>query len=138
MIILDTNVVSEYTRSDCDRRVLRFVSAILLREVWITSITTAELLDGIALMPDGRRRRELSGITARVVEQELGGRVLAFDRLDSVEYASVRALRARAGRPIDVMDAQIAAIARRHRATLVTRNVRDFEGCGIEVVNPWE
>ena len=138
MIILDTNVVSEYTRSDYDRRVLRFVSAILLREVWITSITTAELLDGIALMPDGRRRRELSGITARVVEQELGGRVLAFDRLDSVEYASVRALRARAGRPIDVMDAQIAAIARRHRATLVTRNVRDFEGCGIEVVNPWE
>ncbi|AXH36937.1 type II toxin-antitoxin system VapC family toxin [Humibacter sp. BT305] len=138
MIILDTNVVSEYSRSDCDRRVLRFVSAILLREVWITSITTAELLDGIALMPDGRRRRELSGITARVVEQELGGRVLAFDRLDSVEYASVRALRARAGRPIDVMDAQIAAIARRHRATLVTRNVRDFEGCGIEVVNPWE
>jgi toxin FitB len=137
MIVLDTNVISEVVRSSGDARVGRALAGMLERQVYTTATTVAELLGGVATMPVGRRQRELADAIGRVLETRIQGRIVPFDRAAAIEYAAVVAGRTRAGRPIDAMDAQIAAMVRVHDAILVTRNVRDFEGCGIEVVNPW-
>jgi predicted nucleic acid-binding protein len=72
-----------------------------------------------------------------MIGEDFGGRILPFDSPAAVAFAEIAAQRRQAGRPISQADAQIAAIARSRGATLATRNVPDFEGCGIEIVNPW-
>ena len=73
-----------------------------------------------------------------IVGEDFIGRILPFDSRAAIAYATVSAARRRAGRPISTADAQIAALARSHGATLATRNLRDFEGCGVEIINPWD
>ncbi len=106
--------------------------------LFTTAITEAELLYGIALLPDGRRRKGLTSFVDLMFAEELAGRVIPFDSAAAREYADIAASRRRAGRPVPDADTQIAAIVRSRGATLATRNVSDFAGCGIAVVNPWE
>jgi predicted nucleic acid-binding protein len=73
-----------------------------------------------------------------MIDEDFAGRVLAFDSAAARIYAIIASDRRASGRPIMEADCQIAAIARVHRAVLATRNVRDFEGCGIEIVDPWQ
>lgn len=137
MIVLDTNVISALLRLPVDTGVAAWLSAQSGRALHTTSITVAELYFGVGIMPTGaRRQRLLSGISGYFDEFE--GRILSFDHGAALEYAALAAQRRRDGRPISVQDAQIAAIARAHRATLATRNTRDFAGCGIELVDPWQ
>ena len=93
---------------------------------------------GIALLADGKRRRALESVVSSIFAEDLAGRVLPFDSAAAREYAVIAAARRRAGRPIAEADAQIAAIARSRGATVATRNVEDFTGCGISLVSPWE
>jgi predicted nucleic acid-binding protein len=102
-----------------------------------TAITEAEIFLGLELMPKGQRGYDLEKATRRMFQVILSGRVLPFDRAAAHAYALVVAERQRLGRPIKQPDAQIAAIARSRGASLATRNVRDFEHCGINVINPW-
>jgi predicted nucleic acid-binding protein len=103
----------------------------------VTAITVAELLYGIARLPDGARRARLADGVRDMIDERLGGNVLAFDGGAALHYAGIVADRDRADRPIGVADGQIAAICRAHAATLATRNVRDFEAAGVPVVDPW-
>lgn len=102
-----------------------------------TSVTRAELMYGIEIMPPGRRRDLLSCVARDVFDIELGGRLLAFDRDAADAYAVIRSIRRSAGRPVGLADVMIAAIAHSRGAILATRNVRDFVGCGVDIVNPW-
>ncbi len=106
--------------------------------LFTTTITEAELFYGIALLPDGKRRRSLASVVSLVFAEDLAGRVLPFDSAAAREYAEIAATRRRAGRPISEADAQIAAIARSRGAAVATRNVEDFAGCGLVVVSPWQ
>ncbi|KFI49705.1 type II toxin-antitoxin system VapC family toxin [Bifidobacterium biavatii] len=138
MIILDTNVISEIiSKRSPDRNVEDWVIATSLHEMHLTSITIAELLYGLALLPESRRRYRLEHTVLACVDtfQE---RTLPFDRQAAPYYGSIVATRRKIGRPIGVQDAMIAAIARSRGATLATRNVKDFEHTGVTLVNPWE
>lgn len=137
MIVLDTNVVSELMRPSPSERVVRWVRQQAPGNLYITSIAQAEILHGILLLPQGRRRSALADSADSMFEVEFGSRVLAFETSAAKLYAQIASDRQRAGRPISQFDAQIAAIARAARATLATRNSSDFEDCGINVVNPW-
>ncbi len=101
------------------------------------AITEAELLYGAALLPSGKRRSALTAEIEGMLEEDFGGRILPFDRLAAQAFAAIAAARRGAGRPISQADAQIAAIARSRGASLATRNVPDFDSCGVEVINPW-
>lgn len=137
MIVLDTNVVSELFREAPDPGVVSWLEG-LSDDVAITSVTIAELLAGVRRMPEGRRRDVLEVAVRAAIEPYRGsGAILAFDESAAGEYAEVLVMRERAGRPIHTADAQIAAICRAHGAVCATRNVRDFDGTGAEVLDPW-
>jgi predicted nucleic acid-binding protein len=137
MIILDTNVLSEALKSPTAPEVLQWMAAHPSTEMFTTTVNMAEMLYGIALLPAGKRRTSLQFAADEVFEENFAGRVLPFDSDAARFFAEIAASRRALGRPIGQFDAQIAAIARSHGATLATRNIQDFAGCGIRVVNPW-
>ena len=137
MILLDTNVLSALMRAAPDPAVLSWLDRQPSDSIWITSITLFEVRFGLALLPQGKRRRALEAAFARVVEEDLEKRVADFDALAASEAAALAARRQRAGRPPDLRDTQIAGIALARHAALATRNVRHFAGLKIRVVDPW-
>ena len=136
MIVLDTNVVSAVIAGHVGDSVVGWLDS-LTDDVYLTSITAAELRVGVALLPEGRRRDGLHDAVEAMLLEEFRDAVIAFDEAASRDYAVIVAHRRRIGRPVGVADAQIAAICRWHGATLASRNVRDFESTGVEVINPW-
>ena len=139
MIVLDTNVVSELMKSPRSEAVVAWISTQRqVDDLSVTTITVAEVLYGIELLPNGKRRDGLERQAAAMFAHDFAGRILPFDDRAARIFAVVAAGRRKLGRPIEFFDAQIAAIARVHEATLATRNTGDFEGCGVRLVNPWE
>ena len=138
MIVLDTNVVSELMRAKPSGSVVGCIAARPAAGLYVTSITVAEILHGVALLPAGRRRDAIRAAAESMFEVEFGDHVLPFDGPAARAYASIAADRRHAGRPISAFDAQIAATALVARASLATRNVADFEGCGVKLLNPWD
>lgn len=137
MIILDTNVLSEAMRATFDPAVKAWMEAQPRTRLFVTAISEAEIYYGLAALPVGKRRTQLAE-AADAVFREFDGRVLPFDRAAARAFGDICAARRKAGRPIGDLDAQIAAIARARDATVATRNVADFNGCGIDVVSPWD
>jgi predicted nucleic acid-binding protein len=135
--ILDTNVLSELMRPRPAEAVLRWVATQAATLLYTTAVTEAEILLGVMQLAAGRRRTALEAAAHAMFEKDLGRRVLPFGTEEARLYARIASERRRSGRPISHFDAQIAAIARAHDASLATRNVSDFQGCGITVVDPW-
>jgi predicted nucleic acid-binding protein len=136
MILLDTNVLSELMREAASERVLAWLARQASSSLFTTALSEAEVRLGLALLPTGKRRVGLES-AADGLFADFGPRVLPFDSDAAAAYAAIGAARNRAGRPIAVIDAQIAAIARTRGAALATRNVKDFGGCSIDLVDPW-
>ncbi|MEO0678794.1 MAG: type II toxin-antitoxin system VapC family toxin [Pseudomonadota bacterium] len=137
MILLDTNVISELLRPAPEPRVEAWLAAQDGAGVFLSAVSAAELRFGAALLPSGRRREALMAALHAIPREDFAGRLLPFDDAAAEAYAEIAAARRAAGRPISAFDAQIAAIARAQGAAVATRNARDFEGCGIEVIDPW-
>lgn len=137
MILLDTNVLSELMKAAPDQRVLEFVNGYPGMALFTSAITQAEILYGIASLPEGKRREALLAAVRTVLDNHFPGRVLPFDGSAAEAFAAIAAGRRAGGRPISQADAQIAAIAKSRGAALATRNVSDFEDCGVSVLNPW-
>lgn len=137
MILLDTNILSELMRAAPEAAVEQWLADQPAVSVFISAITEAELRYGLALLPPGKRRSALAVEIENMLREDFSGRILPFDSPAAIAFAEIAAERRQAGRPISQADAQIAAIARSRGAALATRNVLDFEGCGIEIVNPW-
>lgn len=138
MIVLDTNVVSELLRPAPARQVEAWLSAQDGASIHFTTVGEAELRHGVSILPAGKRRTALGVAIDGILEEDFRDRILPFDRQAARAYAAIAAARRAAGRPISQFDCQIAAIARAHGASLATRNTGDYEGCGIEVLNPWD
>ena len=136
-ILVDTNVLSEILRSTPDPKVLGWFSAQREDQLFVSAVTQAEMLLGACLLPQGRRRQRLEEALRGLFDTDFGSRVLPFDGDAVGHYVDIVASRRRAGRPISQFDAQIAAITRCRGLSVATRNVRDFEGCGLRVVDPW-
>ncbi len=137
MIVFDTNVISEFMKDNPNQMVLDWFDAQSTDDLFVTTVTEAEILTGIALLPDGRRKNNLLEFADNIFTSLFIGRVLVFDSDAANIYAEIFAQRYAAGRPISQADCQIAAIARSHGAAVATRNVADFEGIDVELINPW-
>ena len=137
MIVLDTNVVSELMRERPQQEVLDWADGHPANTLFITAITEAEIRAGIAVLPEGRRRRELAETAERLFAAAFAERILSFDSEASRAYGFLAASRRAAGRAISTHDCLIAAIARSHAAGVATRDVGGFADCGVEVINPW-
>ena len=137
MIVLDTNVVSELMRPDPDVSVVNWVTGQAAPNLYLSTISEAELRYGVEILPAGERRNRLLDEVDGMLQEDFAGRILPFDSAAAQAYALIATARRAAGRPINHADCQIAAIARCRGASVSTRNVDDFEGSGIEVINPW-
>ena len=137
MIVLDTNVLSELMKPEPSARVASWAARQSIRSLYVTSVTQAEILYGILVLPPGRKRSAIETAAVAMFDTEFAGRVLAFGAEAAIRYARIASDRRRIGRPISHFDAQIAAMAGVAGASIATRNVDDFEHCGVEVVNPW-
>ena len=137
MIVLDTNVVSELMRKDAAAEVVAWVDRHPGDQVFITAVTAAALLYGVARLPDGRRKQALAAKVRDLIDEDFEDQVLPFSSDSAHHYAEIVASRERLGKPINMADAQIAAICRQYDLGLGTRNTKDFADTGIRVVNPW-
>lgn len=138
MIVLDTNVLSELIRPIASDRVVAWLDAQAPDAVVTTAISKAEMLVGITILDDGKRRDQLSALVLRLFAGRFDETLLNFDAAAATHFADIVAQRRKAGLPIGTMDAQIASIARAQAATIATRDVSDFSAIGLSIVNPWE
>ena len=135
MIILDTNIFSELIQPAPNPVIRRWLSFNLQADFSTTTVTLAEIHRGIERLAEGRKRQVLErGLKASL---QRGLWILEFDEAAAGTYGAIAAERERAGSTHQMPDLMIAAITAVSGATLATRNVKDFEGCGIEVVNPF-
>ena len=136
-VLLDTNVLSELLRSQPDSNVLSWMASMPANVLFVSAVTQAEMMLGARLLPKSQRRQRLEEALAAMFLEDFADRILSFDASCAAPYAELVAIRRAAGKPIAQFDAQIASIARRHRVGVATRNVADFEGCGLTLTNPW-
>ena len=136
-LLLDTNVVSELIRKAPDPAVTTWVSDHPLDDLFFSAVSEAELRYGAAILPVGRRRDTLLFQIEAMLRDAFEDRVLPFDSDAARAYGNIAAARRSAGRPVAHADCQIAAIAAARSMAVATRNVRDFEDTGVEIVDPW-
>ena len=137
MFLLDTNVLFAMMSPQPAAAAAAWVSGQPAEQLFTAAPCQAEILAGIAVLPEGHRRADLKAAVRAMFADDFEGRVLPFDSAAALAYAGLFAVRRRAGRPAATIDLMIAAIARSRSASLVTRNVADFAGCGISVIDPW-
>jgi toxin FitB len=137
VIILDTNVLSEPLKHEPEPAVLIWLDAQAPETLFLTTVCLAELLSGVDAMPAGRRRTSLRESLERQVDVLFGDRILSFDRKAADAFARVHTAALKSGNSISFADCAIAAVAKAHKFAVATRNVRDFKGTGVTVIDPW-
>lgn len=135
MIIMDTNVVSELMRATPEPTVATW-AVTADPHLYLTALTVAEIRYGIARLPEGNRKQDISGAADRVL-RAFSHRIVPFDLAAAGSYGDLVARCETRGRPMSVFDGQIAAICHARSAVLATRNVKDFEAAGITLIDPW-
>lgn len=136
--VLDTNVLSELMKPQGSRKVKNWVAIQPRENLFITTITQAEILYGIAILPNGKRSQALRETAQAMFIEEFVGKILAFEQISAVCFAEIAANRKKIGKPISQADAQIAAICLANGAAIATRNIDDFIDCQIMLINPWD
>ncbi len=137
MLVLDTPVLAALMQSEPDAAVMRWLDAQAPASVWTTTVTVAELEAGLAQIDDDARRTRLEAAFAAVLSDDLGGRILAFDRPAAHEAAALSARERGAGRSLDTRDAWVAGIVLARRGTLATQAARRFARLGLRTLDPW-
>jgi predicted nucleic acid-binding protein len=137
VIVLDTNVISVFMKPEADAQVASWLDTQPRESLWTTTITVFEIRLGLEILALGRRRQSLEDAFTRALEEAFAGRVLPFDESAAQSAGRIGAARRKVGRTVEVRDLQIAGIAVARKAKLATRNIRHFEGLGLELINPW-
>ena len=138
MLMLDTNMLSAMMSAAPVQKVTDWILEQPSDDLFTAAVCQAEILSGIAILPNGRRRAGLEEAARAMFTDDFQGRVLPFDIEAAAAYAEVFSARRKAGRPAGTIDLMLAAIARVRGASVVTRNVADFEGVGLTIINPWD
>ena len=135
--LLDTCVISEFTRRQPDERIIRWLDSLDEAKLFLSVITIGEIQHGIERLPDSRRKNELMiWLNVGLIER-FSGRILALDVPTLVLWGTLIAHFEASGQPMSVMDSLIAASALHNNLILVTRNTADFVPCGVQLLNPW-
>lgn len=137
MIVLDTNVISELSKPHCSAAVLAWLNAQEVRTLYRTTVNLAELMAGVALLDDGRRKEALRSGLLAVINRLFGTRILPFDAPAARRYGELVGVCRRKGISVSMADALIAAIAMEHGFSVATRDVTPFRAAGVEVIEPW-
>jgi len=138
MILLDTNIVAEMMKAAPAPQVVTWLNDQEASTLFLTTPTLGEIAYGLQILPPGRRRRQLEEGFERLLSEAFAGRILPFDEAAARRYGEVMGRRKELGRPLAILDGQIASIAWSQGFAVATRNVRDFVDCGVEVLNPFE
>ncbi|MBX5200223.1 type II toxin-antitoxin system VapC family toxin [Rhizobium sp. NZLR1] len=136
-LLLDTNVLSEVTKPKPDAHVLQWLDRLDEDRSFISIVSVAEIRRGVALMDEGRKRDALAEWLARDLTQRFEHRIIPVDESVALAWGDLMGHAKRSGRGLPSMDGLIAATAVAHDLTLATRNSKDFDGLGIELINPW-
>ncbi len=137
MIIVDTNVVSEAMKQAPSPAVIKWLNKQDSLMLYLCTITIGEICYGMGVLPAGKRRNALQKSFEFMLDHAFENRILIFDEKAAKLYGEIMSERRRGGRPMAMADGQIAAIARSNSFAIATRNVRDFDGCGMELINPF-
>lgn len=138
MIILDTNIISEFMTLQPEESVRHWLNTQVSLSLYVTTITIAEITYGLRAMPLGKRQRLLTDRFEQFVDLAFGPRILPFEEKAARQYGEIMGHRKEIGRPMSVCDGQIASIAQTTGFSLATRNIKDFEQCQIALINPFE
>lgn len=137
MFILDTNIISELMKPSPDKSLVAWLDRQVTQNLFITSISVAEIHYGLGILAAGQRRSKLEKAFNAVIDTAFNHRVLKFDKDTAKLYGVIMSGRKRLGKPMSAMDGQIAAITQSYTYALVTRNTRDFLECDITLLNPF-
>jgi toxin FitB len=137
VIVVDTNVISELMRGEPHPAVLSWVAAQPRSLLYASYVSQAEILYGIAALPEGRRRTALAAAAEAMFTEDFAGRVLPFEARAAARYPEIVLARRQAGKPIEKFDALIAATALAAGASIATRDTGGFTGCSLTVIDPW-
>lgn len=137
MIILDTNVVSEFMSSPPDSQVLNWLNAQDVSSLYLTTVTIAEIGYGLRAMPEDKRRQLLNERFEQFTNEAFTQRILSFDEGAARIYGEVMCHRKEMGQLMSNLNGKIAAVARSRGFCVATRNIKDFEHCQIKLVNPF-
>ena len=137
MILLDTNVLSGLMQNVPDQQLVEWLDDQPVESIWTTAITVFEVRMGLELLAPGKRRQRLEQAFDQLLAEHLEGRIQTFDQTAAMEAGTIAASQQRAGRTLEIRDLQIAGIATARRASVATRNVRHFEGLGLDLIDPW-
>ena len=137
MIVVDTNVISEIMRPQPSPSVLNWLNVQDSNQLFITTVTLAEIGYGLRILPEGQRRWQLHSRFEQFIAQAFEERVLDFTASAARAYADIMGHRKEVGRPMSLLDGQIASIAHARAFAVATRNIKDFEDCGLELINPF-
>jgi len=137
MIVLDTNIVSEFMASPPAGSVVAWLNAQHAVDLYFTTISIAEIGSGLRVMPNGKRRQMLSERFEQFLALAFESRIVSFDEDAARLYGEIRARHREIGRPMSDFDGQIAAIAKSRGFAVTTRNIKDFTDCGLELINPF-
>lgn len=138
MIVLDTNVISEPLKPNGNPVVQAWLDRQAAETLYLTATSLSELLVGVAILPDSKRKTGLDAALSELLTNLFGPRILAFDQRAAMAYASLVGRARSAGRHMSVADGQIAAIASVHGFTVATRDTAPFAAAGVPIINPWE
>jgi hypothetical protein len=137
MIVLDTNVISELMHKIADTRVVSWLDRQPRTSVWTTSVTVMEIQYGLQILPEGKRRTLMTATFDKILTDQIGGRIAAFDSAAAELAGELMASRHKKGRQVEFRDAMIAAIILDRHATFATRDTADFDDLSVPVINPW-
>jgi len=135
--LIDTCVLSELKKRRPHRGLIEWFESIHDSELYVSILTLGELLKGIEKLPDSDRKETLSIWVENELMNYFAGRTLQIDYPIIQQWSVISAQGEQQGRPLPVIDGLLAATALQHGLTLVTRNVKDIEHCGVAVFNPW-
>lgn len=138
MILVDTNVISELMRPTPSSAVISWIDEQETINLFISTITIAEITYGIRVMPKGKKREKIQTAFSRAIDEVFAYRIISFDNEAAYAYGEIMGRRKELGHPMSVIDGQIAAIAATHHFSIATRNIKDFQACNLRLINPWE
>jgi toxin FitB len=136
--LLDTCVLSEFTRRTPEDKVIRWLDSLDEEKLFISVITVGEIQHGIERLPASHRKNELQTWMNDRLVMRFGERILPLDTQTLLRWGTLTANMESSGHPLPVMDGLIVATAMQHNLIIATRNVADFQPCGVPILNPWE